>query len=73
MLAFTWVKEYAYVPGRSEALDLEILEYAMAVTFAAISYYFVEQPFLKIKDRLSVMAETREKAPLRAEGELVLK
>jgi peptidoglycan/LPS O-acetylase OafA/YrhL len=73
MLAFAWVMQYAFVPGKSEALDVEILEYAMAVTFAAISYYFVEQPFLKIKDRFSVMAETRQKTPLKAKGELVLK
>jgi peptidoglycan/LPS O-acetylase OafA/YrhL len=73
MLAYAWVLQNAFVPGKSSAVDVEILEYAMAVTFAAISYYFVEQPFLKIKDRFSVMAETRQKASQRAEGELVLK
>ncbi len=73
MLAFGWVMKNAYVPGKSEALDVEILKYALAITFAAISYYFVEQPFLKIKDRFSVMAETRKKSPLKAKGELVLK
>lgn len=73
MLAFAWVMQNAFVAGKSSAVDVEILEYAMAVTFAAISYYFVEQPFLKIKDRFSVMAETRQKAARRAEGELVLK
>jgi peptidoglycan/LPS O-acetylase OafA/YrhL len=73
MLAFAWVMQHAFVPGKSAALDVEILEYAMAIAFAAISYYFIEQPFLKIKDRFSVMAETRQKAPLKAKGELVLK
>lgn len=73
MLAFAWVMQNAFVPGKSERVDVEILEYATAIAFAAVSYYFVEQPFLKIKDRFSVMAETRQRAGQKAESELVLR
>ena len=72
MLAFAWVMQNAFMPGKSERVDVEILEYSMAIAFAAISYYFVEQPFLKIKDRFSVMDETKQKT-YAVETELVAK
>jgi peptidoglycan/LPS O-acetylase OafA/YrhL len=57
MIAFVWVMNNAFNPGKSARWDVELLEYGLAVTFAAISYYLVEQPFLKIKDRYTVMAD----------------
>lgn len=59
MIAFLWVMNNAFVPGKSARFDVELLEYGLAIAFAAISYYFIEQPFLKIKDRFAVMADSR--------------
>ena len=63
MLAFVWVMNNAFQQGKSERFDVELLEYGLAIAFAAISYYFIESPFLKIKDRFSVMADTKSTKP----------
>ena len=58
MLAFAWVMANAFQPGKSDRLDVELLEYSLALAFAAISFYLVEKPFLKIKDRFSLMTKS---------------
>jgi peptidoglycan/LPS O-acetylase OafA/YrhL len=52
-LAFTFTIIYVfnYTMPFSRAY-LEVVDYGMAILFAAVSYYVVEKPFLNLKDRI---------------------
>jgi peptidoglycan/LPS O-acetylase OafA/YrhL len=44
--------------GLLTSIDRELLQYGWSIAFAAISYYLIETPFLKLKERFSFKANT---------------
>jgi peptidoglycan/LPS O-acetylase OafA/YrhL len=58
-LAVHWIRTVTFsflsikLTSSLESWQMEALQYIAAIGFAAISYYFIEKPFLKLKNRFN--------------------
>ena len=49
----------AFTPPTGHHLGLYVLTFALTILLAAVSYRFLERPFLKLKDRFAVVKSGR--------------
>ncbi len=57
MMAFLLVIEH-FKASPAFRFDMEVCDYIGALIFAAVSYYFVEKPFLNLKERFQTRSES---------------
>lgn len=58
---FAFAVWFGFHCGLVTSTDKELLQYTWSLVFAAVSYYFVETPFLKLKDRFSFKGDSQKR------------